>query len=679
MDATGVWYAMSLGPPLGILAFTLTAVLILGFSGRGSLETTREWWSRLGAWFLIYAAGWALVCVAAIFAPLWLGKASETLTLAGIGGWLATTIAGLMAGNSPATDGKDSKKSATQLGREWIARFAPYVFVLGLIAGLGAGLHAFLVFLADALPPQDRYVDYYWAALNLVPWRVVGTVTGGLALVTLVYQLFLDINVFSLSNFYRNRLVWCYLGATRDKHDRDSFTNLSDGDDVLLSQLRHSESEAPFTGPFPIVNCALNLGGSSDLAMHTRQSASFTFTPLHAGCSRDRVGYAPLVQSGTPYYAQRGGGPTLGQAITISGAAASPNMGYHTSTVVAFLLTVFNVRLGGWFPNPGSDSAEKRSPVFSLVPLTHELFGTADERSGFLNLSDGGHFENLGIYELVRRRCRVIIAGDGECDPDLSFGSLGSVIRMCETDFGTRIDIDVSAIRKRPGTEFSESHAAIGKINYGDGTEGWLIYMKSSLTAGQETPVQQYKSEHAAFPHETTSDQFFSEDQFESYRLLGRSIALATFPKKYSDAQQDFAYIAVKLQQAFTPRLAGLQEFIGHTQMLDKLWLELSSDPGLHGLGAELFDRLEDRAAVYRRNSRKEYYYCLRLIQLMENLYLDLRWEETWEHPDNAGWRRLFGRCGASQSFGAAWKASRNTYGARFREFCVRQFPNLEK
>ena len=148
--------------------------------------------------------------------------------------------------------------------------------------------------------------------------------------------------------------------------------------------------------------------------------------------------------------ARTGGRVTLGQAIAVSGAAASPNMGYNTSALVSFLLTMFNVRLGWWFPNPGRKRwSQKRMPVFGFGYLLAELFGVADEKRNYVNVSDGGHFENLAIYELIRRRVRVIIASDGECDPDMQFGSLGNLIRICETDFGAKIDIDVSSIRKQ--------------------------------------------------------------------------------------------------------------------------------------------------------------------------------------------------------------------------------------
>ncbi len=118
---------------------------------------------------------------------------------------------------------------------------------------------------------------------------------------------------------------------------------------------------------------------------------------------------------------------SLGTAVAISGAAASPNMGYHTSPPVAFLLTLFNVRMGWWLGNPRARYTWRySSPRIGLIYMLGELFGTTSSSSDYVSLSDGGHFENLGIYELVRRRCRYIIVGDAEQDEDFKFGGLGS-------------------------------------------------------------------------------------------------------------------------------------------------------------------------------------------------------------------------------------------------------------
>lgn len=214
------------------------------------------------------------------------------------------------------------------------------------------------------------------------------------------------------------------------------------------------------------------------------------------------------------------GDVTLGSLVAISGAAANPNMGFHTESAVAFLLTFFNVRLGWWAGVPQRMNWWKRQ--FNLSYVFFELFGTADTDDAYVNLSDGGHFENLGIYELVRRRCRLIIVGDGEQDGDYIFESLGMAIRRCRIDFDVDIQMDVSAIQPKEKGGLNWRHFVVGKINYPGGAEpGYLVYVKSSFTGREPYDVKQYRYLHPDFPQQSTGDQFFDESQFESYRQLG--------------------------------------------------------------------------------------------------------------------------------------------------------------
>jgi hypothetical protein len=172
------------------------------------------------------------------------------------------------------------------------------------------------------------------------------------------------------------------------------------------------------------------------------------------------------------------------------------------------------------------------SPRFSLGYLVAELFGGAADKSRFVMVSDGGHFENLAAYELVRRRCRVIIISDAECDPQLHFEGLGTLIRMCEVDFRAKITIDVANLRTTASSPWSSSRCAVGRIVYGGGVaDGILVYLKASMTGREDTAVLQYKATHPVFPHESTGDQFYGEDQFESYRQLGRDVGLEAFER----------------------------------------------------------------------------------------------------------------------------------------------------
>lgn len=110
-----------------------------------------------------------------------------------------------------------------------------------------------------------------------------------------------------------------------------------------------------------------------------------------------------------------------------------------------------------------------------------------------------------------------------ECDESLDFGSLGNLVRICATDFGAQINLDVRSIQKQKDGH-SVSHFAVGTIKYSNASIGHLIYLKASLTGDEDIGIAQYHAAHPSFPHETTANQFFTEDQFESYRKLGLQI-----------------------------------------------------------------------------------------------------------------------------------------------------------
>src|SRR5207244_4535223 len=175
-----------------------------------------------------------------------------------------------------------------------------------------------------------------------------------------------------------------------------------------------------------------------------RKAQSFTVTPLHCGSSAMEPGYRSMTGAdGTVY-----GGPqgiSLGSAITISGAAASPNMGYHSSPLVTFILTLLNVRLGAWLGNPGKagdHTFQLGYPKSSVQPIIDEAFGLTNDTSPYVYLSDGGHFENLGLYEMVLRRCHYIVVIDAGEDPQCSFADLGEAVRKIRIGLGISIEFD---------------------------------------------------------------------------------------------------------------------------------------------------------------------------------------------------------------------------------------------
>jgi hypothetical protein len=310
------------------------------------------------------------------------------------------------------------------------------------------------------------------------------------------------------------------------------FTGFDPRDDMPLAELcRLDNGQTVCQRPYPIHNTAMNLVAGKQLAWQQRRAAAFAFTPLACGYSftlPDEKGLCLSHYRPTERYME---GVWLGSAMAISGAAASPNMGYHSSPALTFLLTVFNVRLGHWNGNPAHPRAwATQGPRFGGTYLLRELFGLTDHTSPYVYLSDGGHFENLGLYELVRRRCATIIAIDAGQDALKTFDDLGNAIRKCYADFGVVIDVHADALKT--------GYSAVGRIHYPDAPEGTLIYVKPKLTGSEPADLQNYALTHPDFPHQSTADQWFDESQFESYRKLGHWIGRAVFEAPLMNARQ---------------------------------------------------------------------------------------------------------------------------------------------
>ncbi|MDP9190824.1 MAG: patatin-like phospholipase family protein [Acidobacteriota bacterium] len=271
--------------------------------------------------------------------------------------------------------------------------------------------------------------------------------------------------------------------------------------------------------PLHVVNASLNLVGGDKLAWQERKAASFTVTPLHSG-SRALEAYRDTAEYGDKI--------TLGTAMAISGAAVSPNMGALSSPAFTFLMTLFNARLGWWIGNPARKTYDHDSPRMSLASLLMEALGKTNASHDYVFLSDGGHFENLGLYEMVLRRCKYIIVCDASADGRYGFGDLANAVRKIRIDLGVPIEPLVTKYIGPQKDERYGRYCALGKIHYrnvdGGTAVGYLVYIKPAIYSDSPADVRNYANESASFPHETTADQFFSESQFESYRALGRHV-----------------------------------------------------------------------------------------------------------------------------------------------------------
>lgn len=288
-----------------------------------------------------------------------------------------------------------------------------------------------------------------------------------------------------------------------------------------------------------VINLTLNLVHGGRLAWQERKAAPFVVTPMHAGAYY--LGYRESRHYGGE------DGLSIGTAVAISGAAVSPNMGYSSSPLTALLLTLFNVRLGWWLGNPGLAGVStyfRAEPKLSLRPLLSEALGMTDDRSPYVYLSDGGHFENMGLFEMVLRRCRLIVATDAGADPDYEFEDIGNAVRKIRIDLGIAIEFDSMPIHPRTAdSDGSGRYCAIGRIRYSgvdgaDAPDGILICFKPVLCGKEPRDVLNYAARNKLFPQESTLDQFFGESQFEAYRQLGEfavQVALSKHPQPAAD------------------------------------------------------------------------------------------------------------------------------------------------
>jgi hypothetical protein len=570
------------GPPLLVCTLLLSAVFLMGLAGRAAPDAIREWAARAAAILSLITIAWIIWFGSSLYGPLlvqWFFSSARTshhwgavLKWLGTTAWVLISGGGVYAGKSSTTSGNNGNLS-------WLTKIAPPVFMIGFVLLLSWGVDATLPHLPDFSSHRTAVVDRskdmcatstpgtrvqkpkylhdfshnHWTDLQGYMDQRIALYLIACTILVLILEWRVDVNEFSMHLFYRNRLTRTFLGASQTKRIADPFTGFSEDDDLALEDLKTICKQfrepidlidempsdqstngpekwiVPYDGPYTLFCAALNEVQGKELAWRTRKATSFIYSPLYCGYdfftddSRGQGKYALCAYRPTSLYS-RDTGPRVGTAIAVSGAAASPNMGYHTSPALAFMMTIFDVRLGWWAGNPRHPRTWKQyGPLLGLLYLLKELFPDTNDQMAYVYLSDGGHFENLGVYELVRRKCRYIICCDADCDPASTFDNLGNLVEKCRSDFGVEITIDVSDL-KHDENRISKAHYAVGKIEYRNGTIGQLLYIKPTLTGNEPEDIQAYAAKNAAFPYDTTANQFFDESQFESYRELGKYI-----------------------------------------------------------------------------------------------------------------------------------------------------------
>ena len=583
-------------------AFWLAMALYAGLMGRFTDEQDREWWARAtGAW-LRFSLLWIVAFGLVVWLPLplldYLGEAAgPTAVQFGVGGGVLgglTSLIGYWSKNG--TDLQRKTKSVLRVLRvRLLDAMAALVVVATLLAlsltwstaldrchgwqwtawACRADLHAQTDFLREQTRLRAEYQSANKgatdaAARNAALVDVVDDVTaaGGLSASAQAYRhvlleadarmllgaialllmlaallaLFMGVNVFSLHGMYGNRLVRAYLGSGRTNRRPHWFTGFDPDDNPPLAKLEAPLRVGGRPRLYPVINIALNIvkPRPDQLDWQQRKAAPFIATPLY--CGADRVDFRPTHR----YAGVDDGGMSLGRAMTISGAAASPNMGYHSSPPVTFVMALFNVRLGWWSPNPRASGTRWESDHcgMGLDMAWAEATGRTGVDDPFVYLSDGGHFDNLGIYEMVRRRCRRIVAVDATCDGSFKWSDLLDVVRKIRVDLGIPIELPPQ-LPGHEGETGDKRRFIEAKIRYSarDGNhksrDGTLIVLKPRLLPESDPPeLAAYAAASAPegsaaddpkrFPHQSTADQFFDETQFESYRLLGYTTAAKT-------------------------------------------------------------------------------------------------------------------------------------------------------
>ena len=290
----------------------------------------------------------------------------------------------------------------------------------------------------------------------------------------------------------------------------------------------------------------------------------------------------------------------------------------------------------------------------------------------------------------------VIIVCDAGQDDRFTCEDLGNLVRLCRTDFGVEIDISIDRIRQLSAARFSQTHCVVGKIHYlgipkrsalglptnEDGgpllrgsrpahEEGYLIYLKPSLTGDESQDLLEYARRVPQFPHQTTADQWFDESQFESYRKLGMHVAEEAFWRYQDDDTKPVANLEAlfeRLHSFWYPSSLAINERSSeHVKEYTRIMDLIRTKSDLAHLDHTMFELWPDNAK--RLDSRDEFYVCNSLIQLMENVYADLDLEHLWQHPQAQGWMAVFGRWAQQPAFRSAWRISEPTYAERFRNF----------
>ena len=490
-------------PPALLTIYLLGVALFAGLVNPILSDDDREWWARSSGYLFFASALWVIVAAVSLcreillklFPCFFLHGGSEhpfipwASSAAAVSGLLA-----LLTRDSHVVSSGDSKGILKIIGSVLFAIACP-VFIVALLLSISIG---------EALIGYNMpHAGMFYLRLFLA-----------LLLLAVMLSCVVNVNRFSLHNTYRNRLIRTFLGASHKDRKPNSFTGFDEKDDVCLAKIDQQQR------PYHVICGTVNLYAGADLAWQERRAALFTFSRDYCGC--DFLDYRPTAKFGGPE------GITLGTAMAISGAAANPNMGFYTSPDRAFVMTLLNLRLGWWLGNPKFPKPWRREgPFLALWPLIKEMLLLTRETSHFINISDGGHFDDTAVYEAVRRRCSIIFLVDANATHE----NVARMIRKVRIDFGVDITIKRDFCNSGiPGQLYLIQYPKSASDPVA--RSGVLLRVYPALEPFRnELPadVANFSEHDPDFPSDRLVNQWYGEAQFESYRKLGREIGMRLF------------------------------------------------------------------------------------------------------------------------------------------------------
>ncbi|HET6158081.1 MAG TPA: patatin-like phospholipase family protein [Dongiaceae bacterium] len=524
-----------------LLAFVLSSVFAGIFHTLDRSEKTAEsgylaliWFYRQSGRLLVLAT--VLLAVATLpwvheyLNSLWEASgplpANFTALFAAIGG--AAALVGRLRGVLGGETTKPSPLRAIGMA------LAGLLFIYGILL-LAYGVSVDLLGAQGPVFPATVTAAASAAAMPSYCWSGTALAAG------LIFAFFININHATQHRIYRDRLmeVFCAEKSAVKSGEWRAARRAQSPEGWLVHMVARPR-------PYHLINTCLVTTDSNKRKFRGRGGDNFILSPLF--CGSDATGWVKT-EIGMRNL-------SLATAIAVSGAALNAHSGPHGTGLLrnkaySALLSMVGLNLGYWARNPRKFAGGPRSWPWmpnllkpGLAALTgHDL----SEIGGYVQLSDGGHFENLAIYELIRRKVGFLWVSDAGQDLGFSFEDLANAIERIRVDFGVNIRFrqePYDLTHLIPGSAETETVAsknfaaeynlakrgyAIGTIEYPDAPHGVIVYVKSTLTRGLPGDLYGYKKRNADFPHQTTLDQFFDEDQFEAYRELGYRLTAQLF------------------------------------------------------------------------------------------------------------------------------------------------------